>query len=104
MDNNTVCENINIDECKELFEYEMTEVIIKLKGEFAAVSGCSKRYSEAAVTKAASILIFGRFHLSSFRTLQPFGLGRRRFQFVRLHRQMLRIFKRSLISFPHVPK
>lgn len=32
MDNNTVCENINIDECKELFEYEMTEVIIKLKG------------------------------------------------------------------------
>lgn len=38
MDNNTVCENINIDECKELFEYEMTEVIIKLKGEFAAVS------------------------------------------------------------------
>lgn len=52
MDNNTVCENINIDECKELFEYEMTEVIIKLKGEFAAVSGCSKRYSEAAVDES----------------------------------------------------
>lgn len=53
MDNNTVCENINIDECKELFEYEMTEVIIKLKGEFAAVSGCSKRYSEAAVDESS---------------------------------------------------
>ena len=86
MDNNTVCENINIDECKELFEYEMTEVIIKLKGEFAAVSGCSKRYSEAAVDESS------------------LNIGRRRFQFVRLYRQMLRIFKRSLISFPHVPK
>ena len=32
-------ENINIETNKELFEYEMTEVILKLKGEFAAFSG-----------------------------------------------------------------
>lgn len=49
MDNSERLENINIDECKELFEYEMTEVILKLKGEFAAVSGCGKRYKDAAV-------------------------------------------------------
>lgn len=32
-------EKIDIERCKELFEYEMTEVILMLKGEFAAVSG-----------------------------------------------------------------
>ena len=32
-------EQINIERSKELFEYEMTEVILMLKGQFAAVSG-----------------------------------------------------------------
>lgn len=32
-------ENIDVERCKELFAYEMTEVILMLKGEFAAVSG-----------------------------------------------------------------
>lgn len=32
-------EKIDIERSKELFEYEMTEVILMLKGEFAAVSG-----------------------------------------------------------------
>lgn len=32
-------DKIDIERCKELFEYEMTEVVLMLKGEFAAVSG-----------------------------------------------------------------
>lgn len=32
-------ENVDIERCKEVFAYEMTEVILALKGEFATVSG-----------------------------------------------------------------
>lgn len=42
-------ENIDIERSKELFEYEMTEVLLKLKGEFAVVSGKDTHYSEVAV-------------------------------------------------------
>lgn len=37
-------ENIDIEKHKELFAYEMTEVILKLKGEFAVVSGKDTQY------------------------------------------------------------
>ena len=46
---NNKVENINIEKNKELFEYEMTEVILKLKGEFAAFSGKDTRFEEMAV-------------------------------------------------------
>ena len=42
-------ENINIEKNKELFEYEMTEVILRLKGEFAAFSGKNTRFAEMMV-------------------------------------------------------
>ncbi len=42
-------ENINIEKNKELFEYEMTEVILKLKGEFAAFSGKDTKFAEKSV-------------------------------------------------------
>lgn len=41
--------NIDIEKNKELFEYEMTEVILALKGEFAVVSGKGTKYEELAV-------------------------------------------------------
>lgn len=48
MENNTIL-NSDIEKTKELFEYEMTEVILKLKGEFAAVSEAKTRYKDASV-------------------------------------------------------
>lgn len=45
-------ENINIEKNKELFEYEMTEVILKLKGEFAAFSGKDTRFADMVVDDA----------------------------------------------------
>lgn len=45
-------ENINIEKNKELFEYEMTEVILKLKGEFAAFSGKDTRFADKVVDDA----------------------------------------------------
>lgn len=45
-------ENINIEKNKELFEYEMTEVILKLKGEFVAFSGKNTRFAEMMVDDA----------------------------------------------------
>ena len=42
-------ENINIAQNKELFEYEMTEVILNLKGEFAVISSQVKPRSIEAV-------------------------------------------------------
>lgn len=46
---NIKLDNIDIEFCKELFEYEMTEVILKLKGEFASVSGKDTKYAAVAV-------------------------------------------------------
>lgn len=43
-------ENINIEKNKELFEYEMTEVLLNLKGEFATFSGKGTTFEDAAVT------------------------------------------------------
>ena len=43
-------ENINIEKNKELFEYEMTEVILKLKGEFASFSGEGTVFEDSKVT------------------------------------------------------
>lgn len=37
-------ENIDIEKHKELFAYEMTEVVLKLKGEFAVISGKDTQY------------------------------------------------------------
>lgn len=45
-------ENINIEKNKELFEYEMTEVILKLKGEFAAFSGKDTKFADMVVDDA----------------------------------------------------
>lgn len=45
-------ENINIEKNKELFEYEMTEVILRLKGEFAAFSGKDTKFAEMVVDDA----------------------------------------------------
>lgn len=45
-------ENINIEKSKELFEYEMTEVILKLKGEFAVFSGKDTKFGEMVVDDA----------------------------------------------------
>lgn len=45
-------ENINIEKSKELFEYEMTEVILKLKGEFAVFSGKDTKFAEMVVDDA----------------------------------------------------
>lgn len=42
-------ENIDIEKSKELFAYEMTEVLLMLKGEFATVSGKNMRYEQWAV-------------------------------------------------------
>ncbi len=42
-------ENIDIEKSKELFAYEMTEVLLMLKGEFASVSGKNMRYEQWAV-------------------------------------------------------
>lgn len=46
-----VIENINIEKNKELFEYEMTDVILKLKGEFAAFSGKGTKYEANKVAE-----------------------------------------------------
>lgn len=43
-------ENINIEKNKELFEYEMTEVILKLKGEFASFSGEGTVFEDSKVS------------------------------------------------------
>lgn len=48
MEQNTF-EILDIKKAKELFEYEMTDVILKLKGEFSVISGEKTRYHEAAV-------------------------------------------------------
>lgn len=42
-------ENINIEQNKDLFEYEMTEVILNLKGEFAVFSGKNTKFAEKVV-------------------------------------------------------
>lgn len=42
-------EKIDIEKSKELFAYEMTEVLLMLKGEFARVSGKDMRYEQWAV-------------------------------------------------------
>lgn len=44
-------ENINIEKNKELFEYEMTDVILKLKGEFASFSGKGTKYEDNKVAE-----------------------------------------------------
>ena len=44
-------ENINIEKNKELFEYEMTEVILKLKGEFVTFSGKGTKYEDNKVAE-----------------------------------------------------
>lgn len=56
-------ENINIEKNKELFEYEMTEVILKLKGEFAAFSGKDTKFAEIVVDDA-------KLHISSPKVVQ----------------------------------
>ena len=43
--------SIDVEKCKELFEYEMTEVLLMLKGEFASVSGKDMGYSQYHVSK-----------------------------------------------------
>ena len=48
---NTMIENINTKKSKELFEYEMTEVILKLKGEFAVVSKKDAAFQDINVEK-----------------------------------------------------
>ncbi len=42
-------ENINIDKNKALFEYEMTEVILSLKGKYAAFSGKNTDFAKTMV-------------------------------------------------------
>ena len=49
MENNNI-EKFDIEKAKELFEYEMTGVVLNLKGEFAAISGEKTRYNDAAVS------------------------------------------------------
>ena len=74
MDNSERLENININECKELFEYEMTEVILKLKGEFATVFGCGNRYKDAAVDDAdlmVSVGVLPAVELEDIKTNYP---------------------------------
>lgn len=44
-------EKMNIEKNKELFAYEMTEVLLMLKGEFAAVSGSELGYSQYHVSE-----------------------------------------------------
>lgn len=44
-------ENIDIEKCKELFGYEMTQVVLMLKGEFATVSGKDLGYAQHHVTQ-----------------------------------------------------
>jgi hypothetical protein len=44
-------EKVDIERSKELFEYEMTEVLLMLKGEFAAVSGKELDYARHHVSK-----------------------------------------------------
>ena len=46
-------ENIDIEKHKELFAYEMTEVILNLRGEFAVISGKDTTYWEQRVEKKA---------------------------------------------------
>ncbi len=41
--------NIDIEKNKELFEYEMTEVVLKLRGEFSVVSKEGTHYNKVAV-------------------------------------------------------
>ena len=43
---------MDVEQNKELFEYEMTEVLLKLKGEFAVVSGQDTRYAESSVDES----------------------------------------------------
>lgn len=50
MEQNTI-EKVNIEKCKKLFAYEMTEVLLMLKGEFAAVSGAELGYSQYHVSE-----------------------------------------------------
>lgn len=56
-------EKIDIEKNKELFEYEMTEVILKLKGEFAAFSGKGTKFAEILVDDA-------KLHISSPKVVQ----------------------------------
>lgn len=49
-------ENININENVDLFEYEMTEVILRLKGEFAAFTGKDTKYAEVAVDEQKLVI------------------------------------------------
>lgn len=44
-------DKIDIERCKELFEYEMTEVVLMLKGEFAAVSGKDLGLSQCQISE-----------------------------------------------------
>ena len=44
-------DKIDIERCKELFEYEMTEVVLMLKGEFAAVSGKDLGLSQCHISE-----------------------------------------------------
>ncbi len=46
-----VREVTDVEKCKELFEYEMTEVVLMLKGEFAAVSGKEMGYLPCAASE-----------------------------------------------------
>lgn len=50
MEQSTI-EKVDIEKHKELFAYEMTEVLLMLKGEFAAVSGSELGYSEYHVSE-----------------------------------------------------
>ena len=47
MENTTMPTLSDVERNKELFEYEMTEVILQLKGEFAKVSGKDMHYDDA---------------------------------------------------------
>ena len=42
-------ENTNIEQSKALFEYEMTEVLLQLQGEFAVFSGKNTKFAESNV-------------------------------------------------------
>lgn len=48
--------NIDIAKHKELFEYEMTEVLLNLKGDFAAFSGKDTKFAESSVAEERLIV------------------------------------------------
>lgn len=50
MEQSTI-ENVDIEKHKELFAYEMTEILLMLKGEFAVVSGSELGYSKYHVSE-----------------------------------------------------